>query len=95
VGWKFDFTNKSSKIAAALGKFYGGISISAGEVQPQIYHLGSQSITVQILGEVNAAGTFSYVTGKYDECLYLSGGPNEIGTFRKVNLVRNNEVYYA
>jgi protein involved in polysaccharide export with SLBB domain len=24
--------------------------------------------------------------------LYLSGGPNEIGTFRKVNLVRNNEI---
>jgi protein involved in polysaccharide export with SLBB domain len=83
------------KIAAALGKFYGGISISArGGSTTLNLSLGQpRSITVQILGEVNAPGTYSVTSlTSMMNALYLSGGPNEIGTFRKVNLVRNNEV---
>jgi protein involved in polysaccharide export with SLBB domain len=83
------------KIAAALGKFYGGISISArGGSTTLNLSLGQpRSITVQILGEVNAPGTYSVTSlTSMMNALYLSGGPNEIGTFRKVNLVRNNEI---
>ncbi|MDP5120647.1 MAG: SLBB domain-containing protein, partial [Spirosomaceae bacterium] len=83
------------KIGSALSRFYGGISTDGrgGSTSLNLSLGKPRSISVQILGEVNAPGTYSLTSlTTMMNALYLAGGPNLIGTFRKVNLVRNNEV---
>lgn len=83
------------KIGAALSRFYGGISTDGrgGSTSLNLSLGKPRSISVQVLGEVNAPGTYSLTSlTTIMNALYLAGGPNEIGTFRKVNLIRNNEV---
>ncbi len=83
------------KLAASIGRFYGGATTTEGRGSTTINLSLSQprSISIQILGEVNAPGTYTAtsLTSMFN-ALYLAGGPNEIGSFRKVNLVRGNEV---
>ena len=59
-------------------------SISLGNIR-------TVSVTVQ--GEVNFPGTYSVPSlARVFNVLYLAGGPNENGTFREVQLIRNNRV---
>ncbi|GAO30619.1 SLBB domain-containing protein [Geofilum rubicundum] len=57
-------------------------------------HLGSiQPITVNVIGEVFAPGTYSLPgSATAFNALYLSGGPNIRGTFRNIQVIRNGEV---
>jgi protein involved in polysaccharide export with SLBB domain len=59
-------------------------------------HLGSiQPITVNVIGEVFAPGTYSVPgTATAFNALYLSGGPNIRGTFRNIQIIRNGEVVH-
>ena len=60
------------------------VSVSLGNVR---------SIKVTLVGEVSKPGTFtvSAFTTVFN-ALYLSGGPNSIGSFRKINLIRDNAI---
>jgi len=59
-------------------------------------HLGSiQPITVNVIGEVFAPGTFTLPgTATAFNALYLSGGPNIRGTFRNIQVIRNGKVIH-
>lgn len=52
-----------------------------------------RSIKVTVLGEVRAPGTYTLPSlATAFNALYLSGGPNEIGTMRNIEIVRNGKV---
>ncbi|SOE19951.1 protein involved in polysaccharide export, contains SLBB domain of the beta-grasp fold [Spirosomataceae bacterium TFI 002] len=76
-----------SKIFNALSKtIYGlkGINLSLGNVR---------TIKVNIIGEVIAPGTYTMTSfSTIVNAMYACGGPNEIGTFREIQLIRNNKV---
>ncbi len=53
----------------------------------------TQTIQVNILGEATMPGTYSLpATASVFNALYLSGGPSEIGSFRDIQVIRNNKV---
>ena len=52
-----------------------------------------RSIQVNMVGEVSTPGTYTLpVTATVFNALYLSGGPNGIGSFRNIKIIRNNSV---
>ena len=53
-----------------------------------------RSIQINLLGEVSAPGTYTLpVTASVFNGLYLSGGPNNIGSFRNIKIIRNDKVF--
>ena len=55
--------------------------------------VGTASISVNVFGEVRAPGTFTLPSvSKVFNALYSSGGPNRNGSFRNIEVIRNNEV---
>ena len=53
-----------------------------------------RSIKVNIIGEAIAPATYNLpATASVFHALYLSGGPNENGTFRKIQLIRDNKIH--
>ena len=53
-----------------------------------------RSIKVNVIGEAIAPGTYTLpATASAFNALYLSGGPNENGSFRKINVMRDNKLF--
>lgn len=83
------------KIATVMSKFYSGMSITGNSGTTNVtMSLGKvRTIRVQVTGEVMAPGTYTATSlTSLLNMLYICGGPNEIGTYRQVKLIRNNEV---
>lgn len=59
-------------------------------------HLGAiQSITVHVIGEVFAPGTYTLPgSATAFNALYFSGGPNLQGTFRDIQVIRNGKIIH-
>jgi len=82
--------NKLAKVYIGLKPFSGFpantyCNVSLGNIR---------SIKVTIAGEVIAPGTYTLSSlSTILNALYACGGPNEIGTYRKINVIRNNRVY--
>lgn len=75
------------RIKAALSKVIYGL----GEVNISLGNI--RSIKVNIIGEVIAPGTYTMTSfSTIVNAMYACGGPNEIGTFREIKLIRNNKV---
>jgi protein involved in polysaccharide export with SLBB domain len=73
-------TSGYSLIRSGLTK----INVSIGRIR---------SIKVTILGEVRKPGSYTLPSlATAFNALYLSGGPNEIGSFRKVEIIRNGKI---
>ena len=69
----------------SLGPMSLSASISLGNIR-------TVSVTVQ--GEVMFPGTYSVPSlGRVMNVLYLAGGPNEKGTFREIQVIRNKKVF--
>jgi len=52
-----------------------------------------RSINVNVIGEVKAPGTYTLPsTTSAFNALYLSGGPNENGSFRNIQVIRDNKI---
>jgi Periplasmic protein involved in polysaccharide export len=53
-----------------------------------------RSIKVNVIGDVLAPGTYTLpATSSAFNALYLSGGPNENGSFREIKIIRDNKTY--
>lgn len=82
-------TSRLSKIYVGLGTYNGYpantfLNVSLGNIR---------SIKVTVSGEVIAPGTYTLSSLSTTlNALYACGGPNEIGTYRKINVIRNNKV---
>lgn len=83
------------KIASVLSKFYAGLpSTGSGGMTTLNVSLGNvRTIKVHVTGEVVAPGTYTATSlTSLLNLLYVCGGPNEIGTYRKVQVIRGNRV---
>lgn len=84
------------KIKNAFSKIFLGLN--GGNGYPantflKISLTGYRMIKVKITGEVVAPGTYTVTSfTSLLNALYACGGPNDIGTYRDIKLVRNNRV---
>lgn len=79
------------KIKKALTKIYPGIATGAVAVQVSVGQI--RSIQVTLLGEVRRPGTYTIsALATLMNALYASGGPNDIGSFRKIELLRGGKL---
>ncbi|MES2517283.1 MAG: SLBB domain-containing protein [Bacteroidota bacterium] len=81
--------DRLSKIYVGLKSYNGASPNTTATVS-----LGSiRTIRVNILGDVVAPGTYSMSSlSRVMNALYLSGGPNENGTFREIKLIRDKKL---
>ena len=78
------------KIKNALTKIYPGIAKGTTDVQVSVGQI--RSIHVTLLGQVKRAGTYTVsALATLMNALYASGGPNTIGSFRTIELVRGGK----
>ncbi len=85
----------TERLMGQLAQLYGGLKPSSG--QPTTYaevSLGRvRTISVTVTGEVRGPGTYSVSSlSTVFNALYASGGPNDIGSFRNIRVIRGNEV---
>jgi protein involved in polysaccharide export with SLBB domain len=84
------------RIVDRLSKIYVGLKTYNGSAPntTATVSLGSiRTIRVTLLGEVVAPGTYSMSSlSRVMNALYLSGGPNENGTFREVKVIRDKRL---
>ncbi|UBM59308.1 SLBB domain-containing protein [Marinilongibacter aquaticus] len=81
----------TSNIKKALSPYYFGVSNGTTKIKLSLGDV--RTIKVTITGEVIAPGTYTMSSlNTIMNALYRSGGPNELGSFRQVNLIRENKV---
>ena len=80
-----------------LSKIYTGLSSDnpIEKVDLELNLQKARSIVVNITGQVEAPGTYT-ISGFSSvlNALYAAGGPNEVGTYRDINIIRNGKVIY-
>ncbi len=85
-----------SRIRNRLSKVYVGISPSDGYATDTYISLSLgniRTIRVTVLGEAVNPGTYSLSSlGTVMNALYLAGGPNEIGSYRAIELIRKDKL---
>lgn len=87
------FKNAENKIKERLTSIYSDMGGNNPQTFAQISMGQLQSIQVNLIGEVTAPGTYTLpVTATVFNALYLSGGPNNIGSFRNIKIIRDNKI---
>jgi protein involved in polysaccharide export with SLBB domain len=77
-----------SKLSSTIYK-----AIKSGQTRVQISLGKIRSIRVTVIGEAKKPGTFTVSSlSTLFNVLYLCGGPSDLGSFRKIELIRGNEV---
>ncbi len=78
------------RIREAAGKIYTTIAGGSTKVMVSLGQL--RSIRVTLVGEVKKPGNYSVSSlSTLMNALYASGGPSDLGSFRKIELVRNGK----
>src|SRR5690606_7331796 len=81
----------TSKIKNALSGTYP--SLRSGRTQVSVNLGNIRSIQVTLLGEVTKPGSYTLPSlATVFNALYASGGPNKNGSFRTIQVIRNNQV---
>ena len=75
-----------------LISIYSGMDGSSPNTYADVSISNLRSIKVNVIGEVMVPGTYTLPsTASAFNALYLSGGPNENGSFRNIQLIRDNK----
>lgn len=87
-----NFENAEKLIKKRFTAIYAGMAGDKPNTWAEV-SLGSlRSIKINIIGEVNVPGTYNLPsTATAFNALYLSGGPNENGSFRNIKLIRDGK----
>ncbi len=81
------------KIKARLTSIYNGMGGAFPNTFVEIGLGALKGINVNVIGEVNLPGTYTLpATASAFNALYLAGGPNENGSFRKIDILRDGEL---
>jgi len=81
----------SSKIRAAMSKTYPALRTGRTTVAINLGNI--RSIQVTVTGQAVKAGTYTLPSlANVFRVLYVSGGPSQNGTFRNIQVIRNNKV---
>jgi protein involved in polysaccharide export with SLBB domain len=87
-----NFSQAKDIIISRLTTIYSAMTGSSPTTFADVSINNVRSIKVNIIGEANAPGTYTLpATASVFNALYLSGGPNERGSFRQIKLIRNNK----
>ncbi len=87
------FDNAEEKIKQRLTEIYADMGGASPGTFAQVNMGQLRSIQVNLVGEVVTPGTYTLpVTATVFNGLYLSGGPNNIGSFRNIKLIRDNKI---
>ena len=79
-----------TRITKQLSTIYGGIKTGNTSVQVSLGNI--RSIKVTLIGEITRPGTYTLPSlATVANALYVSGGPNENGSFRSIDLIRNGK----
>jgi len=78
-------------IKSKMAKVYP--AIKTGETKLVVALGNTRRISVTVNGEINTPGTYTFSSFAYFfNVLYNSGGPNDNGSLRDIQLIRNNKV---
>jgi protein involved in polysaccharide export with SLBB domain len=84
------FEKGQSMIKSRLMAIYSGMAGEFPNTWAEISLGNIRSIKINVIGEINAPGTYTLPsTATAFNALYLSGGPNENGSFRDIKLIRD------
>jgi protein involved in polysaccharide export with SLBB domain len=79
-----------TRITKQLSTIYGGIKTGNTSVQVSLGNI--RSIKVTLIGEITRPGTYTLPSlATVANALYVSGGPNENGSFRSIDVIRNGK----
>ena len=88
----------TKRLKSRLSKIYTGLnsSNSIEKVDIELNLKKARSIVVNITGQVEAPGTYT-ISGFSSvlNALYAAGGPNEVGTYRNINIIRTGKIVYT
>ena len=88
------FQDAEGRIINRLTSIYSDMGGDNPQTFAQVNMGQLRSIQVNLVGEVKAPGTYTLpVTATVFNALYLSGGPNQIGSFRNIQIIRNNKLF--
>jgi protein involved in polysaccharide export with SLBB domain len=80
------------RISKQLSSIYSGIKTGNTSVQLTLGNI--RSIRILMIGEVERPGTYTLPSlATIANALYVSGGPNSNGSFRKIQLIRNGQTF--
>ena len=84
-----------NRLKSNLSKLYAGLASNdeLTKVNIDVSLQKARSVTINITGQVIAPGTYT-ISGFSSvlNALYAAGGPNEIGSFRNIKLIRSGKV---
>jgi len=85
------------RIGNALSKIYSGINSSSESYQKVYFDIAlmnTRSIVLNIVGNVKTPGTYTLSSMVSPlNALYAAGGPNENGSFRNIEILRNGKTF--
>ncbi len=84
------------KLEKSLSKIYSGLTSNINALSKTYYSLSltkTRSIVVNIIGEVVSPGFYTISSmSSILNALYFAGGPNEIGTYRLIEIIRDGKI---
>ena len=87
----------SKRLKERLSKIYTGLNSNnpIEKVDLELSLQKARSIVINITGQVEAPGTYT-ISGFSSvlNALYAAGGPNNVGTYREINIIRNGRVVH-
>lgn len=87
------FKAASEKIKNRLVSIYNGMQGNQPNTFADVSLGMLQGVKVNVIGEVNLPGTYTLpATASVFNALYLAGGPNERGSFRVIDVIRDGKV---
>ena len=88
----------SSRLKSRLSKIYTGLNSKdpIEKVDLELSLNKARSIVVNIVGQVEGPGTYT-ISGFSSvlNALYAAGGPNKIGTYRDIKIIRNGRTIHS
>ncbi len=91
-----EFQKAKELIKKRLIAIYHGMEGQNPNTYADVSISNLRSIKVNVIGEVMAPGTYTLPsTASAFNALYLSGGPNENGSFRNIQVIRDNKIIHT
>jgi len=88
-----EFSKAKDLIKKRLIAIYQGMNGQSPNTYAEVSISNLRSIKINVIGEVLIPGTYTLPsTASAFNALYLSGGPNENGSFRNIQVIRDNKI---
>ncbi len=88
-----DYTAAKELVTRRLTAIYSDMGGTEPRTFADVSVTSLRSIKVNVIGEANTPGTYTLpATASAFNALYLSGGPNENGSFREIRVMRDNQL---